>query len=121
MWCKACSKEYAATYYRNNAEKLKRGMYASSLRRLYGISPEQVEELLERQSHSCAICGAAFGSQTPHIDHNHATGEVRGLLCHKCNTALGLFMDDPVNIRAALGYLESKGSYGRQASAAASV
>lgn len=69
--------------------------------------------LLEEQRNRCAICN----HRPQHlrelvIDHNHRTGQVRGLLCSKCNTALGLFRDSPDVLDAAIEYLEMRGCYG---------
>lgn len=50
------------------------------------------------------------------IDHNHATGEFRGVLCRQCNRALGMFKDSPITLRHALEYLELNGSYGDEES-----
>ena len=46
------------------------------------------------------------------VDHNHATGELRGLVCYRCNTALGKFGDSIVTLQSAIKYLEERGSYG---------
>ena len=74
----------------------------------YGISPEWYEIKIVEQKNKCAICG----SEDPHspwkifaIDHCHATGKVRGLLCHKCNTGLGQFRDNPQLLTKAADYL----------------
>jgi hypothetical protein len=63
---------------------------AGHLRRKYGITEEQYEELLETQGHSCGVCGkheSTFPVRLA-VDHNHRTGEVRGLLCNYCNHRL---------------------------------
>ena len=46
-------------------------------------------------------------AQRPNIDHNHETGEIRGILCHKCNTGIGLLNDDQELLKKAITYLES--------------
>lgn len=68
----------------------------------YGVEPEEYENLLHSQEGVCAIC---LSSKSLRIDHNHETGEVRGLLCHGCNVALGHFMEDAVVLRRAVEYL----------------
>jgi Recombination endonuclease VII len=75
----------------------------------YGLSPEAFEAMLETQGNQCGACGLAFGESTrddPHVDHDHATGAVRGLLCRRCNLALGFARDDPATLRGLLRYLE---------------
>lgn len=82
----------------------------------YGIAPEQLVDAFERQKCSCAICGVQLTLMGSAIDHNHATGEFRGVLCRQCNRALGMFKDSPVTLRRALEYLELNGSYGDEES-----
>jgi hypothetical protein len=76
---------------------------------LYGITSEQYAALLEQQGDRCAICrtDTPGGKGGWHVDHDHAIGRVRGLLCHYCNLALGNFKDDPTRLRAALEYLST--------------
>jgi Autographiviridae endonuclease VII len=69
----------------------------------YGISLEGYRALEARQGHACAICRRP--SRVLCIDHCHVTGRVRGLLCRKCNSALGFCDDDPRLLRAAMAYL----------------
>lgn len=79
----------------------------------YGLSTSRYQYLLTRQENACAICKRPqAGSDALLVDHNHETGQVRGLLCGPCNTALGLFQDSPDVIDAALQYLEERGCYG---------
>ena len=77
-------------YYKENRE-LVRAKVAS---KTYGIS---VEEVLELRQKPCGICGSDGDEYklSNHIDHCHATGKVRGVLCHSCNIALGLLKEDP--------------------------
>jgi hypothetical protein len=82
------------------------GSHARRFRR-FGITEAELDALLARQKNRCAICKSAkpYGSGDWQIDHDHVTGQVRGLLCSKCNLALGLLSDDPKVIAAALRYL----------------
>jgi hypothetical protein len=94
------------------------------LRRKYGISVDEYDSLLAAQSGRCASCGCAppqSYSRSPatgyrlgpkialDVDHNHATGKIRGLLCNRCNRCnrgLGVFEDSPERLRLAAAYLE---------------
>lgn len=64
-----------------------------------------VAELRQKQCNMCAICGSTF-VRSPHLDHDHATGQVRGLLCNRCNTGLGMFKDSTELLAKATHYLE---------------
>lgn len=77
---------------------------ADMLMRRYGLTPEQVRVMLEKQNHVCAICNNPFGLQN--IDHCHKTGKVRGVLCVNCNRGLGAFGDNIQNMEKALEYLK---------------
>lgn len=89
-----------------------KGRWAYYLR-TYGITREQYNKLLLGQDGKCAICrrpepggrGDYF-----HIDHDHATNRIRGLLCYRCNTILGLLHDDPALAAAVGRYLTSQQS-----------
>ncbi|WP_425545633.1 endonuclease VII domain-containing protein [Glutamicibacter creatinolyticus] len=71
-------------------------------------------ELSESQDHKCAICGDPYGMESLkhplYVDHCHQTGKVRGLLCSRCNTGLGLFRDSPDLMLAAVTYLTRSSS-----------
>jgi hypothetical protein len=77
-----------------------------------GITPEQLVDRYERQEGCCAICKDGIELMDSAIDHNHETGEFRGVLCKQCNRALGMFEDSPIVLRSALEYLSAFGSYG---------
>lgn len=82
------------------------------LRRKYGLSVAMYDELVALQDSCCASCGHPETATVREkrmplaVDHNHDTGSTRGLLCGRCNTALGLLKDDPLRIRALLAYRE---------------
>ena len=76
----------------------------STLKARYGISLAEHDEMLLAQNKVCAICGKP-SSKPFHVDHDHVTAKVRGLLCFKCNSGLGMFCDDISVLRAAIEYL----------------
>jgi len=74
----------------------------------YGLTPERYDQMLKEQGHCCALCGSAdpqHWSNQFHVDHDHETGAVRGLLCAPCNGGLGLLGDRPERLQAALAYV----------------
>jgi hypothetical protein len=95
---------YVKKWQRDNPNKLKQ--YA--LKRLYGLTPEQYQAMLEAQGGTCAICDEQM--RRPHIDHDHQTGQVRALLCARCNTGLAL-LEDPARRAAAEEYLSKFYAY----------
>lgn len=73
----------------------------------YGITLEKFNTLFYSQQNKCKICGTRnFGLKGPALDHCHNTGKIRGVLCNKCNLALGLLNDDIEILRNAIQYLE---------------
>ena len=84
------------------------------IRSKYGINATQYHAMYARQGGACKVCqryikpalSGASRADTAAIDHCHTTGKVRGLLCTQCNTGLGLFKDNPVNLARAIGYLQ---------------
>ncbi len=75
--------------------------------RLYGMSKERYLELSGEQDGKCAICGGPPGARALAVDHDHGTGQIRALLCTRCNIGIGGFRDDPELLRKALAYLVS--------------
>jgi hypothetical protein len=76
------------------------------LRWRYGLTGVEFEAMWLRQSGACAVCRSPFDASSPHVDHDHGTGRVRGLLCFGCNSGIGLLGDDPERVRRALAYLD---------------
>ncbi|GHF49430.1 recombination endonuclease VII [Streptomyces morookaense] len=76
---------------------------AGHLKRTYGITEAQRDEMITAQAGVCCICLAA---SAVHVDHCHETDRVRGVLCFNCNSALGKLRDDVGVMRRAIAYLE---------------
>lgn len=89
--------------------KMCRGCYRTSRKfeREYGITFQDFDVMFAAQDGRCVICSEEFGERKPHVDHCHATGMARGLLCYKCNVGLGSFEDNPERLRAAAKYIEA--------------
>jgi hypothetical protein len=76
------------------------------------ISPEELVDKYEQQNCKCDICKKEIDLMDSAIDHNHKTGDFRGVLCKKCNRALGMFGDSITILNNAMSYLINNGSYG---------
>lgn len=115
------SVEYMRIYREENKEAMntnarewkaanREKMRESKLKDRYGITIAEYNEMLVSQDMGCAICGSLTpkrkGSEHLVVDHCHDSGEVRGLLCYKCNVGLGSFEDDLTLLIKAAGYLE---------------
>lgn len=103
--CKPCHSEASKQLY---AEKSKFRILQNDAyyRKQYGITLLEVEEMKQKANNQCQICSVDFDTKNrPRVDHCHSTGRVRGLLCHKCNVALGLLHDSADLLRKAADYV----------------
>lgn len=99
--CLGCKRENAAKYRGKNRPTIRmKGRLAR-----YGLKPPELAVMMKVQSAACAICSNPFNGERYHIDHDHCTGKVRGLLCASCNTGIGLFKDSPDILTRAARYL----------------
>lgn len=132
--CKSCKYDAKRAYEKRNAEKYnesvrkyraKKGIEWRRERRArahernplarkhyslarYGLGIGEFQKMLEQQGHACAICGTKENrdGKSLYVDHDHVTGAVRGLLCRKCNTGLGLLGDGLEGIEKVMKYLK---------------
>ena len=81
-------------------------MRVNNLESKYGITIKEYNTLLDAQDGVCAICFGVEKNKKLSVDHNHDTGEVRGLLCHKCNSGIGLLGDKVDALQRAIDYLK---------------
>lgn len=111
--CKSCQSAAAVQWFRDHPERAAASKRRLNLEKNYGLTVEQYSALLGSQGGVCAICGndepAAHGRTGKKfslaVDHDHITGRVRGLLCQKCNRAIGLLGDAPDTLQRAIAYL----------------
>lgn len=117
--CRECEAARQRDWKRRNVDRVhaydkaryrkRRDRWASHIRRKYGLTAREYDELLASQGGRCAICGIESpGGNTSrfHVDHDHASGRVRGLLCICCNQMLGTARDQPDTLRRGAEYLE---------------
>ena len=114
--CKPCSNKEQKKLVRKrkeeDIEKWRRFRWEKHIKSAYGLTPEDYWSLAKEQGYGCAICDTKdnFVAQNPdrlYVDHCHATGKVRGLLCYHCNTLLGLSKDSIPTLERAISYLET--------------
>jgi hypothetical protein len=101
--------------YQRNAVKIRTRKLDEHYRSKYGITRAERDQMLAEQDGKCEICSrvldpsrGAPAALRPHLDHCHRSGRNRGILCGNCNTALGLFGDDPAVLFAAVEYLKKE-------------
>ncbi len=90
-------REYNARWHRENRANNPEKVRAMHLKSLYGLTPEDYNRMLVEQGGHCAACERTPDNEKHgvlHVDHDHTTGAVRGLLCHRCNTAYGLIAEN---------------------------
>lgn len=102
--CKICTSSKVKEWHRNNPHESKRNALGRRLRTRYGIDVVDYQERLDKQQGKCAICQRFM--MRPCVDHDHMTGEVRGILCRECNLALAWFGEDGDRLMRAQKYLQ---------------
>lgn len=96
-----------AKYREKHKDRIKYIMRRGNLFRRRGITLEEYDGILLQQNGVCAICGTTDTGRAGvfHVDHCHQSGAVRGLLCNKCNTGLGMFRESAIVLEKALCYM----------------
>lgn len=119
--CRRCAKRFVARYSRHYCTPKCRGSASSTYcqkksravkARKYGVTLERIQRDTVLQGGRCAVC-LELPKSTLAIDHDHATGLYRGLLCSNCNSGLGFFKDKPSLLQAAICYLRRGILHGR--------
>lgn len=106
-------RKYARAYRYKNPDIISR----KNRKYLYQVTDDLFQQLLSKQNHKCAVCDTEFSdTEKPHIDHDHSccSGQrscgkcIRGLLCTRCNKAIGSFKDSTTLLQKAINYLSIK-------------
>lgn len=118
-YCKVCkslinnewaerNKSRRAEYHRQNADRWKQNKANNRLIKLYGITLDDYQNMLQKQNHICSICKSVekTKNRTLSVDHDHKTNKIRELLCQRCNAALGMLEEDPRIIGNLLDYIK---------------
>jgi hypothetical protein len=118
-YCKPCQLEYQRKRYsdpeNHKQYKMDRNVYLKNrkdsvrkwyLKTTYGLTPEEYSDMYLKYDGKCYIC-LEKKDYYLHVDHDHSTGKIRGLLCHGCNNALGLLKDSKESLLRAIEYLEN--------------
>ena len=117
--CKQCDNIAKAAYRRKHSAKVKKRRRDIDLMSSFGITQGDYDAILKSQNYSCAICGIHYTDVRVtsgradyfSVDHCHETGGIRGLLCNRCNLALGMFRDSQDLLHRAAKYLKDYEDY----------
>jgi hypothetical protein len=100
--CKTCSLQSNKNWAKQNWEKRRN----INLKCYYGFDFLQFKQMKDEQNNKCAICDIVFENEKhTHLDHDHATNKIRGILCNHCNRGLGAFKDSIQLLTKAIEYI----------------
>jgi len=112
--CKDCAKEASTQWRLENRDpeaqrEYMRRWHDMNRGRRYGLTPLEYLRLEEASGGVCAVCGQPPSGKRDRlvVDHDHVTNKVRGMVCHPCNSGIGLFQDDPERLRAAAQWVQT--------------
>ena len=112
--CKVCVREHQRRFRDSQPDY----NHSRNLQRRYGLSVDEYQTLLANHNFACGICKVEIsyalgykGKRSVVVDHNHETGDVRGILCSKCNLVLGHARESTEILYRAIVYLSERGAY----------
>ena len=94
---------------RERTRRARRSKHNTHLEKAYGINIDDYDKILDSQRGKCAICKGGTSKRHFAVDHNHKNGNIRGLLCARCNSGLARFMDNIALLRRAARYMKADG------------
>ncbi len=106
------AKLHVESWTARNPAKVKANHWRHHLMKAYGLTVEQYDAMLLQTGGVCPCCNGKIDSRSPltkpHVDHDHETGDVRGIICGSCNMGLGNFKDSSERLRLAATYLDNR-------------
>ena len=112
--CKSCLRDHQRRYRAERPDY----HHGRNLKQRYGITVDEYETLIANQNSTCPICEVEIpdtigykGKRPSVVDHNHETGEVRGILCSSCNLVLGYARENTHTLYKSIVYLSERGAY----------
>jgi hypothetical protein len=101
-YCRTCWQEYGPNWYARHPKKRREESWR---KQGINLTYPQFLEMLLTQNYQCKICRVSIDTSA-NVDHNHETGKLRGILCHRCNKAIGLFSESISVLESALAYMK---------------
>jgi hypothetical protein len=107
--CKTCRKKYITDYQKNNPYRRKYHSRNINLKKMFGISIDEYDKKFQEQGRKCAICGKLWldNKKKLSVDHDHKTKSIRGLLCNRCNLAIGSVDESTELLSKMIEYLKN--------------
>lgn len=102
--CQRQNREHSNAYERERRAKNPKAFRQTRLKTRYGLTHDDYQKLYEKQAGVCALC---LDRPASDVDHDHATGVVRGLLCRACNLGIGMFGENIDRIKRVIVYLST--------------
>lgn len=102
-------KENKKKYYQDHKEERKEYDKRRHYKKMYNLTLEEIDQILIKQNHKCALCGMSLLETKRCTDHSHKTNKVRGILCDRCNKGLGFFQyfyDNPEFFKKTIKYIK---------------
>lgn len=107
--CKQCAVANQMAWKAANPDRFKKAQRRSHLKKMFNLTEAEYDAIFSEQGYRCTICGKQPTDPRgfkPHVDHDHQTGAIRGILCNRCNMGLGCFGDDIETLARAIEYLQ---------------
>lgn len=108
-FCRSCPVAAQKVCQERDPERYSSQLRRARLKHAYGITPSDYDTLLATQGGTCAVCNSPPLGKYLHVDHDHSGGMIRGLLCDRCNHAVGHVLEDPTRAVAVALYLIDHG------------
>lgn len=109
--CSSCKEVFPLEHFHKNGNGRRSVCPACDHGRKFKLTRAEYDDYFGRAAYRCEVCGTRPASRSDlHLDHCHASGKVRGVLCRSCNLALGYTNDNPITLEKLIAYLKARGA-----------